>query len=469
MKEFILLLKVALITILGLCPTLLFANQLYTNVGDNSGYSNTQTSTTASSLSDNISDPHSLGTVTAAYGSAHTDLTIAIGANTGGYSVMGVIGQWTTTLTINNPALTGQGGTARFNVHLLGSMTGTFGTGAYGAVNYQVSGGSSYTPMFNYSGGVSQDGTNGTPYGSLQSFTGDTGFYYGTPFDVQITLNTSGSGGDSQVGGMSVAGHFTASAGSFVVLDGQGHPVDYTATTSGGTARSSNIASGNSYNGFTLTNTTDFGRIGSTLSLLDGVASANTAVSAAFTSPPPASQTQLVSDAVDLTGTGSDPVVIQMNYDPALAQSLFGREAGLLLGWLNLTTGTWMNAIAGNGGGTPRFFARGYNGATDFHLGYYGVDTANNVVWAVVNHNSEFAVTDVTTILPVPSVTLLSNGHIFVKLSGQPNAQNRVEGSPDLSPNSWSTLATQTSGPTGVVSYEDSNPGTRRFYRVVSP
>ncbi len=48
--------------------------------------------------------------------------------------------------------------------------------------------------------------------------------------------------------------------------------------------------------------------------------------------------------------------------------------------------------LSGNTGGTP-FFAgdRAYNPATDFSLGTHGIDTANNQVWAVVNHNSQFA------------------------------------------------------------------------------
>ena len=38
------------------------------------------------------------------------------------------------------------------------------------------------------------------------------------------------------------------------------------------------------------------------------------------------------------------------------------------------------------------FVNRAYHPATDFQLGNYGVDTVNNVVWAVINHNSYFAV-----------------------------------------------------------------------------
>ena len=38
-------------------------------------------------------------------------------------------------------------------------------------------------------------------------------------------------------------------------------------------------------------------------------------------------------------------------------------------------------------------FPPGYNPATDFQLGNFGLDTVNNVVWAVVNHCGVFGVT----------------------------------------------------------------------------
>jgi hypothetical protein len=41
-----------------------------------------------------------------------------------------------------------------------------------------------------------------------------------------------------------------------------------------------------------------------------------------------------------------------------------------------------------------------YDSATDFQLGSYGIDTVNHEVWAVVDHNSEFAVAQA---VPEPS------------------------------------------------------------------
>ena len=62
------------------------------------------------------------------------------------------------------------------------------------------------------------------------------------------------------------------------------------------------------------------------------------------------------------------------------------------LGWYDEGTGTWKNAVLGNSMGTAQFNLGAYIPGTMSALGNYGVDTTGGVVWAVVNHNSEFAV-----------------------------------------------------------------------------
>ena len=64
----------------------------------------------------------------------------------------------------------------------------------------------------------------------------------------------------------------------------------------------------------------------------------------------------------------------------------------------------WKNSVAGNIGGTSFFSGDGaYDPGSDFVLGRYGVDTVNNKVWAVINHNSDFGVSGT----PEPSRALL--------------------------------------------------------------
>lgn len=132
---------------------------------------------------------------------------------------------------------------------------------------------------------------------------------------------------------------------------------------------------------------------------------------------------KLYSDVVRVTGmtTGSDIFALQMNYVYSGAN-----ESDLKLGWLNGST--WVNAILGNTtvGASTIGATQGYLGSwstfeaayapggtfdsaaeLQSFLGSYGVDTSGNTVWALLNHNSDFAV------IPEPtSLGLLGLGAI---------------------------------------------------------
>lgn len=137
----------------------------------------------------------------------------------------------------------------------------------------------------------------------------------------------------------------------------------------------------------------------------------------------------LASDVVDLTGIAAiedggtfhgsvetDVFVLRLSYNEAAIEAITGGSeedaaaAGLIaLGYLDLgadgTAGTdddrWALAVDGNfnndwdgiGAGTgTQFFNRDYIPGTDGLLvGRYGVDTASNTVWAILDHNSQFA------------------------------------------------------------------------------
>jgi probable HAF family extracellular repeat protein len=89
------------------------------------------------------------------------------------------------------------------------------------------------------------------------------------------------------------------------------------------------------------------------------------------------------SHATLISGTGSG------NLD-------LGGEENARLGWSD--GGNWVLAVDGNSGGTPTFVAGAWN--SGYTLGYHGVDTATNTVWAVVNHSNDFSVIGV----PLPGV-----------------------------------------------------------------
>jgi hypothetical protein len=126
----------------------------------------------------------------------------------------------------------------------------------------------------------------------------------------------------------------------------------------------------------------------------------------------------LFSDVVNLTGIGNgtaNTFALEMSYDPAQLGGTAGADSSasqgyLFLGYRSSTDGKWHNATiaslsdgnTGVGGsavpeynGTWASFVAA-NGVTATNLanflGSWGYDTADNAVWAVVDHDAEFAV-----------------------------------------------------------------------------
>lgn len=444
--------------------------QLNTNVQqtDAPAINRSQHSETGGSLSDSMSSPWDTGSVTASYGSVTTALKTGVPALPYSWFVYtGLTGNFTTEMTIDSPGLTGQLGTARIVFHLDGDLSVSSSGGAGVQNNYSVFAETNFSNLVNQNGTISNTGTTGTPYQSLRTITTNAAFYYGTPLQVKAQLSTGTYTANVDVhGGSSTSGNLSLSMGSFTVLDGQNNPVNYTATALSGSARGMNFAPSQSFNTFSLTNTAP-NRVGSTLTLLGGTASATENVNAAFVPPPAAAQIKLASDAVDLTGTGSDPFVIQLNYDSGLLQSLSATSTGEI-GWFDSVSGTWKNAVLGNTGtSVPTFFTRAYNPATDFHPGYFGIDKANKVVWAVVNHNSRFGV--MPSPLAVTSISRTAPNTIHLNCTGERGAMNRIEASTTLGANSFTTIATIAVDETGSFQYEEPISGPKKFFRIAYP
>ena len=128
--------------------------------------------------------------------------------------------------------------------------------------------------------------------------------------------------------------------------------------------------------------------------ILDGTASSVASLQSNFAGISLASNDRVrLSDVFSISGvpvidgvTGErDTFVLQLH--------IVNVNAACFLGWLDPATNQWVNAVYGNIEGTA-FFAgdRAYNPLTDFNLGTYGVDTANNTAWAVIDHNRSFAI-----------------------------------------------------------------------------
>ncbi|MEY2541012.1 MAG: hypothetical protein QOI22_614, partial [Verrucomicrobiota bacterium] len=75
---------------------------------------------------------------------------------------------------------------------------------------------------------------------------------------------------------------------------------------------------------------------------------------------------------------------------------------------------------------------------------------------------------------PFPSLKITSITHpaantIHLDCLGAPDVLNRIEWSPDLSDGSWNTLTSVMADANGVFTYDDTNAGTKKFYRLAYP
>jgi hypothetical protein len=92
----------------------------------------------------------------------------------------------------------------------------------------------------------------------------------------------------------------------------------------------------------------------------------------------------------------NDAVAIQISYDPSVTLSRTDVSNGRMISIYAMegASGNWQKAVSLNysSTGTPatRFVYGPWNKA--YPVGYYGVDTTNNIAWAVVNHDSDFVV-----------------------------------------------------------------------------
>lgn len=120
-----------------------------------------------------------------------------------------------------------------------------------------------------------------------------------------------------------------------------------------------------------------------------------------------------LSDVFSLTGTGSDLFVLQLKIDSLTADEF--------IGWLD--GDSWVNAVTGNSGNNATEIQQGFAGSfasfqgiygsgLSGYVGAYGVDVGNGAVWAVLNHNSDFAV------IPEPSALLLAGLGLGLLLFG---------------------------------------------------
>lgn len=110
-----------------------------------------------------------------------------------------------------------------------------------------------------------------------------------------------------------------------------------------------------------------------------------------------------------LGSTESDTYALSLSFDAAGISSEALAAGQVFLGWRD-GSGSFVNAVAGNVGGSPGFVLGNYD--SSYTLGTWGVDLAGGTAWAVINHGGEFAV--VTTVPEPGSWVLMAGGLLLL-------------------------------------------------------
>ena len=153
---------------------------------------------------------------------------------------------------------------------------------------------------------------------------------------------------------------------------------------------------------------------GTAAAVLAGTAGEARSVSLSFAAAP---EGDFFSDVLTLQGTAGDAIVLSLTYDARSLGDLLPGE--LFLGWLDTrpesdSAGEWVNSVLGNSvnlvapetaylGSWESYLADFSPASPAAALGAWGVDSSAASMWAVVDHNSEFAIVAV----PEPGTWLL--------------------------------------------------------------
>jgi hypothetical protein len=270
----------------------------------------------------------------------------------------------------------------QINEYTLGSTPGTIASSQIGLITglqdptgFAVSGSDIYVAN-------AAVGVNGKTYNS------DIGEYTTSGATINASLIKLGTSvGSSQTGGIVLIPQ-TAPAPAPT-------PQSVQSTVSAGVAYSSSVAP-----------VTSTGGLGSTVSLVGGVASGTETVTLSTTAKG-ANFRNLASDVVSVSGNAGSVFAVQLTFDLTTAEKLPGGPSAMTLLWDSPSSG-WVNAVYGNtGSNTSNADYLDFQGSfaafeaanhiidgSDLtaYLGAYGVDTTDNTVWAVINHNSDFGV-----------------------------------------------------------------------------
>jgi fibronectin-binding autotransporter adhesin len=331
-----------------------------------------------------------------------------------------------------------------------GNISGTGTLTKSGAGTLTLTGVNTYSGGTTISAGTLQVGNGGTTGSIAGNVTDNATLVFNRSNSITFAGNITGTGDLTKAGAgtltltgsNSYAGLTTVTGGTLQVtgsLANNGSNKVLVAKDANGVFGDGNgdasisrrVASGSSYAGLgsAITNLSA-GELATTADILAGTASAQTDVSMAWRTRTEAEKTKqgggLISEVLSLSGiaqsgTGvrdgvhqTDMYVLQMSYDPAELMRIWGltedeavAQGRLYLGYfgaaglVGIGDDSWTGAVNANFGGTSNFVGDHAYNSGYFVLGDYGVDTANNVVWAVINYSGQFAV------VPEPSTLVL--------------------------------------------------------------
>lgn len=242
-------------------------------------------------------------------------------------------------------------------------------------------------------------------------------------FSLQNNVNFSGISADAN--GVRVVGNYKDGSGGFIAQ------LALAAAPATPVTPASNTNTVHTGEGFT--NAPAFqstGGFGNTISLVGGTSSGNKQVVIASQNGGPGFST-LASDSFSVTGNDGDVFALQLSFDAAAAAQLGGASNVVLL-YKPPGSNIYENAVDGDHGvnttnslyfhyqGSFASFESQYgiNDANLFnYLGAYGVDTNNDVAWAVIDHNSDFGA-GIISAVPEPSFyALFGLGAFFLLIA----------------------------------------------------
>jgi hypothetical protein len=468
MKLYCSALRFATLLVLTLSPAhSVFADQVQAGgiiTGDDPGRSTNSVASSGTAAA-GIAGNFGSSSFTASFGSLSANSSAIRTANGSKRGFTGGTAKWTDTFTIQpaNPALAGTPGTAVITFHLSGTINGNLVGFQTGLADYRVV----WDNTTQYEGYFqNNDPFAGTPIADLSTFSRTIPFTFGTPTAYEMSLSTAAQMGTGTDPG-SASVHVTLTQGGITVLDNTSIPTAYRSTSSAGASRADQITNGTSFAGFTVTNSVGHQ---SALSLLGGTANSNTLVTATFIGNPDTNH--LSSDVVDLSGTGTNLFVAQMQYDPLASMLDFIDESLSTLLWLDPNSGEWVNAVLGNsdGGASAQEVKGAFDALRDFELGKYGVDVTNHTVWAVLDHNSRFAAGVAFNPADVRwNSTVSQTNSVTLTLKGPPLGQYFIETNTDLATTNWGVMKLLMLDGNGTNSITDTNAisvAPQKFYRA---